>query len=286
LFVRFQAGTARINTLAMKALTTGCPDSIDDIRQHLYNLLRRGGDVVPIGRFVLTFFTLSIIAGAQEDPLAWFPLQVGSRSVYEHESKSGDRNRPEVVRWTTEETITGRVTIPEGLVVLREVKQQSNASDQAVTSRPILPNGQLREVRQQISDSGYYVTRDGEPYLVHGNCIYVIGEGWDSQRQQLRPQYRNDLADGSLSPDFCFPFQRGSAWGNNDTPWRVEPAQAGLGSFLPAKYAEAIHIVSRHFGSGGQEDVWFQKGLGVVGAHYIHNGTYDEYTKTLLTLAP
>jgi hypothetical protein len=248
--------------------------------------------VVATGRYALAFFAFSIMASAQEDPLAWFPLQVGSRSVYEHESKSGDRTRPDVVRWTTEETIAGWVTIPEGLVVLREVKQQSNAARQTVASRTILPNGQLREVRQQISNSGYFVTRDREPYLVHGNCIYVIEGGWDTQRQQLRPQYRNDLGDGSLSPDFCFPLQPGSAWGNNlrfennDRPWRVEPAQMGVGSFLPAKYGDAIHIVSRHFGSGGQEDVWFQKGTGVVGEHYIHNGTYDEYTKKLLSLAP
>jgi hypothetical protein len=242
--------------------------------------------VVPIGRFALTLFAFSIMASAQEDPLAWFPLQVGSRSVYEHELKSGDRSRPEVVRWTTEETITGWVTVPEGIVVLRGVKQQNNAAGQAVRGRTILPNGQLREVRQQISNSGYFVTRDREPYLIRGNCIYVIEDGWDSQRQQLRPQYRNDLSDGSSSPDFCFPLQRGGAWGDNDRPWRVEPAQAGVGSFLPAKYADAIHIVSRHFGSGGQEDVWFQKGAGVVGEHYIHNGTYDEYTEKLLSSAP
>jgi hypothetical protein len=60
----------------------------------------------------------------------------------------------------------------------------------------------------------------------------------------------------------------------------------GVGSFLPAKYAGAIHIFSDHFGSGGWEDVWFQKGVGVVGEHYIHNGTYDKYTKKLLSFLP
>jgi hypothetical protein len=64
-----------------------------------------------------------VVASAQEDPLAWFPLQVGNRWVYEYEWKSGDRNRPDVDRWTTEQTITGWMTIPEGLVVLRELKQ-------------------------------------------------------------------------------------------------------------------------------------------------------------------
>src|ERR1035437_1777396 len=93
----------------------------------------------------------SIVASAQEDPLAWFPLQLGSRWVYEHEWKSGDRNRPDVDRWTAEETITGWVNIPEGLVVLREVKQQAGGTEQTITHRMIAANGQSREVQE----SGY-----------------------------------------------------------------------------------------------------------------------------------
>jgi len=87
-----------------------------------------------IGRLAVALSVLSAVASAQEDPLAWFPLQVGSRWVYEYESKSGDRNRPDVDRWTTEETITGRLSIPEGLVVLRELKQLPNPS--GASSRP------------------------------------------------------------------------------------------------------------------------------------------------------
>ncbi len=225
----------------------------------------------------------SIAASAQEDPLAWFPLQVGSRWVYKHEWKSGDRTRPDVDRWTTEETITGWTRIPEGLVVLRQVQQQGNSTGQAIKGRVMPRNGQLRAL-QQPSDAhpGYLVTRDREPYRVQGNCIYVIAGGWDSQAQQLRPAYREYLAKGALAPDFCFPLQMGRQWGNADIPWRVEPAREGAGFFLLPEYAGAVHIFSNHFGSGGWDDVWFQKGVGVVGEHYIHNGTYDEYTKKLL----
>jgi hypothetical protein len=109
----------------------------------------------------------------------------------------------------------------------------------------------------------------------------VISGGWDSQRRQLRPEYRKYLSEGVVSADFCFPLQTGREWGNNDIPWRVEPARDGVGSFLPGEYAGAVHIFSSHFGSGGWEDVWFQKGMGVVAEHYIHNGTYDEYTRKL-----
>ena len=149
------------------------------------------------------------------------------------------------------------------------------------------PNGQLREVELPgIVHPGWLITRDREPYLIHRNCVYVIGEGWDRQNHRLRPSYQEYLARDALSADFCFPLQMGSHWGNRDVPWSVEPARAAVASFLPAEYASAIHIFSNHFGSGGWEDVWFQKGIGVVGEHYIHNGTYDEYTKKLVSFTP
>jgi hypothetical protein len=240
-----------------------------------------------MGRFALTLTIFSMVAGAQDDPLAWFPLQVGSRWVYEHEWKSGDRNRPDLDRWTVEETITARVTIPEGLVVVREVKQRASVTDKNVTVKVITPNGQVREVQQPGYNRGVATARDREPYLVRGNCMYLVTVPyWDGQKQELRPQYRKYLIDGAVSPDFCFPLLPGRAWGNNDIPSRVEPPRESLGSLLPAEYAGAIHIFSDHFGSGGWKDVWFQKGVGVVGEHYIHNGTYDEYTKKLVSFMP
>jgi len=128
----------------------------------------------------------SMVASAQEDPLAWFPLQVGSHWVYETRGKIG---RPEPARrgpldhrgndhWG--------VTIPEGLVVLREVKQQ----------------------QQGNTHGAYLITRNREPYLVHGNCVYVI-DGWDGQRQQLRPEYLKYLNEGARLTRFLFPFADG-----------------------------------------------------------------------------
>jgi hypothetical protein len=237
-------------------------------------------------RLILALCSFSIVASAQEDPLAWFPLQRGTRWLYQHESKSGNRNRPNVDRWTSEETIVGWVTVPEGLVVLREAREQGSSTGQPVQTIVTAPNGQLREVElPRIAHRGYLVARDREPYLVRGNCVYVIGEGWDPQNQRLRPNYQRYVAEGALPADFCFPLQTGRRWGNNDVPWIVEPSSTQVGSFLPAEYADAMRIFSSHFGSGGQVDVWFKKGVGVVGEHYIHNGTYDEYTKKLLSFS-
>src|SRR5262249_53030097 len=185
-----------------------------------------GRRMIRIGCLLITVCVFSIVPRAQENPLLWFPLQPGSRWVYEHEWKSGDRNRPQVDRWITEETITGWVTIPEGLVVLRDV---------------IARSGELRFVRSNIHDT-YLTARDREPYLIHENCVYVIVAGWDSQRQELRPEYRRYLNEGALSPDFCFPLQIGRDWGNLDVPWRVEPARDDVSSFLRPQYAAAVHI--------------------------------------------
>jgi hypothetical protein len=232
-----------------------------------------------IGRLPAVVVLFALTASAQDDPLAWFPLQVGSRWVYDHEGKSGDRNRPEVEHWTTEETITGWATVPEGVVVLREVKETSNDSE-PVTSRVIMPNGEGRLIRHQGNHANL-IAQERAPYLIHGNCVYELAGEWDKQAQQLRAEYRKYLNQGELSPRFCFPLQPGARWGNNDVPWSVVPPRESVASILPAQYSSAIHIFSDHFGSGGWQDVWFEKGIGVVAEHYFHNGTYDEYTKTL-----
>lgn len=236
-----------------------------------------------LGYFAVALCVSSMVASAQEDPATWLPLQVGSRWVYEHEWKSGDRNRPEVDRWTTEESITGRVTIAEGVVVLRDVKQQKKPNEPTVTVRMILPNGQVGSA--QRPDNNRSVLSNSEPYLVRGNCIYGLAGGWDGQTQQLRPEYRKYLGQGAVSARLCFPLQMGREWGNNDVRWKVERAREGVGSFLPAQYAGAIHVFTDHLGSGGWDDVWVQKGVGIVGEHFIHNGTYDEHTTKLVSFS-
>lgn len=235
---------------------------------------------------LIALCVFSVIASAQDDPLAWFPLQVGSHWIYEHEMKTGDRNQTDVDRWRTEQTVTGWVTIPEGLVVLREVKDLGSTPQRTV--RVIKPDGQLGFVQEPEWNRTIRTHGDRQPYLLRGNCLYgIYREGWDTQTQQLQPQFRKDLIEGRVSPDLCFPLREAQTWGNPHgfTVWRVEPAPNSAESFLPSEYAGAIHILSDNIGGGpaASEDVWFQKGVGIVAEHYSHHGTYDEYTKKLVS---
>jgi hypothetical protein len=191
--------------------------------------------MVRAGRFAILLSLLPIVVRAQDDPLAWLALRVGSRWVYEHEWKSGDRNRPNVERWTTEEAITGLVKTPEGLLVLREVNRKSISTGRTITGRLLGLDGQLHGVEQQDR-------RQSDAYLIQRNCVYAVVDGFDVQNRQLRASYKKYLAEGAVSPDFCFPLEIGRTWGHNDIPWRVEPARNGEGSFLLPEYADAIRI--------------------------------------------
>ncbi len=71
--------------------------------------------------------------------------------VYQREMKTGDPNQPDVERWTTEETIMARRTIPEGILFLRELKEQA-------------PAGQKMTSKERAS----LVATDRLPYLVRG----------------------------------------------------------------------------------------------------------------------
>jgi hypothetical protein len=197
---------------------------------------------------------MALAAQTSLDPFSWFPLRIGSRWIYEHEWKSGNQNNPEVRSWTTSETVTNLIQVPEGIVVIRSV-----------------------EVQGGESTGGYVTMRDTSPYLLHSNCIYGLDGSWDRVAGKVRPDFLQYLANGTASPDFCFPLQTGQHWGTMDLPWQVQDFRNGI-----------FQLVSHHFGSGGQLDVRFKKNVGIVSEHYLHHGTYDEYTKTLksFTAAP
>jgi len=136
-------------------------------------------------------------------------------------------------------------------VVLRDAKERVDPDEQSVTHRIIALNGSVRHVNQQSSSHGSYLVASARyPYLIRGNCIYLISDGWDSQKQDLRPEFRKYLSDGSVSPDFCFPWKLdangGTAifHGESNQPERVRKPSCRASIQKPFTYSRTISAVA------------------------------------------
>ena len=157
----------------------------------------------------------------------WFPLEVGNQWIYEHESREGSREHPFLRRWETVETVTGRLDIAAGTVVVREVRVKGKTS------------------------GGWLQTRYGESnYLIHEGCLYFLDphDSWDEQGQRLKPDYQRRLLAGQVQPEFCFPLVVGRSFGKDLSPGRIASRVIGrgrAGEFAPASISEqAFHVVS------------------------------------------
>src|ERR1700680_1062039 len=101
---------------------------------------------------------------AADDPLSWYPLQIGHRWVYDSVSKGGDRGNPEIARWTATVTVREHVPTAKGMVVIRGVELEG---------RPNQPQG---------------FRGTDVPLLFHGNCLSPLyGEAWDAERRTFKP---------------------------------------------------------------------------------------------------
>ncbi len=214
-------------------------------------MLRRGA--VP-----LWMVCLLIPSASPAQVLDWFPLQVGNRWIYAHFSKSGDSARPTVHDWTTFETVMEHRQIPEGTVVVMSVEQRGT------------------------SDGGWIAQRDQTNYLIHGDCVYALHEGWDIVKLDLTPDYRRELNAGTAQPDFCFPLEPGRQWGNpQDWGWLVEGM---VSADHPAGLAGTYRLKCSW--SQGPLYVWFKRGTGIVAESFSHHGTYEQYGRTLTEFLP
>jgi len=208
-----------------------------------------------VRRYLAWIVFLAGPACAQNAVTDWFPVHVGDKWTYDYESRDdngGGPRHPEIRKWTTEETTVGSWTVPEGLMVERQVRATPPKPDRV--------------------------------FLIRGNCVYA-DIVWDPASRQLKDEYRKGL-DTWLSPDFCFPLTRGKTWGaphglpdwgvtrpEDAKDWRV----AGGGH---------IQSISAYPGSGTTVDVWFKKGVGVVRQVQIHHGTIGERRVRLVRFEP
>jgi hypothetical protein len=219
------------------------------------------------------------------DVLAYFPVQVGNRWIYEHEAKSGDPDRPDVLRWTKEIAITGHLAIPEGTVVLRQVRYR----DVRAVSGSARPVAEADPQRDQFH------------YLIRGSYVYEIRPpNWDEKSHSLTEGYRKSLLAGDQTPAFFFPMRVGLLWAEEEREarelrqaspdldpfyhWLVE-GKGGEGGVVKMDVSpEAFHLV--YHTAGGPTERWFETHVGVVGEWDYHSGTYWENAVRLKQFVP
>jgi len=225
--------------------------------------------LVLVGLFsALTFAFFNVFVpppaiGQQDAALAAIPAQVGDRWVYAYESKSDSGGKSlHIAHWTSEESVTAIIDIPEGQVVLRTAQYQG-------------------DYKGNLTYASSY--SDGD-YLIDDGCIYFLQDAWANGG--LKPTYLEELNHGEISPGLCFPLMDRKQWGTSDVPWRVIGVDDSPPSFLPQSFRNAIRVSTNHCGSGGLLDVWFERGVGIVAERYFHGGTYEEDTKILQRFIP
>jgi hypothetical protein len=224
---------------------------------------------------VLLVFLCTVLP-AQEAVRSWYPLEAGDTWVYAKESLDGAMDRPNVERWTTEETVVSVVSAPElgATLVTKRVK----VLDHTIPAGFIAAND---STRHEIPEAHL---------LVRGNCVYLV-DGPDAGgagfvRDALHSAaFRDELLHGNVPADFCFPMAAGKKWGRvpHTSPaeeyiWRVDRMNGD--SYGPPG-ARTFHL-SAHIGSGDWTDRWFTEGIGVAQENSEHHGTYDEQRKRLL----
>jgi hypothetical protein len=229
---------------------------------------------------IASFICASCASHAQSDIIsAWFPLQVGNTWVYEKESLDGDMAKPDVERWTTEETITAATSFPElaGTLITKKTK---------VLADTLTPGF--------IPENDFAKREPGEThFLIHQACLYKL-DGWDApcaqtgptecvpafdRNRRLNPAYRSEFLRGNVPADYCFPMTKGMTWGKvpstspaGEDVWDVIASNADPFG-LPVR--DTFHLTS-HDGSGTSMDRWFGKGVGLLQQVIEHHGTYDE----------
>ena len=194
---------------------------------------------------VFLFLAVAFPVFAQDAAVDWFPVHAGDTWIYRHETRDengGGRAHLDIHRWQTEETVTGAWVVPEGTLVGRQVRVVEGSAGYRVNPEPAV--------------------------LIRGDCVYSSEVDWKAQEHQLTAAFREELAAGHLAPDFCFPLGKGKTWGAPTTKdWQV----AG-------KKARTFHVVSisSYPGAGVTEEVWFERGVGIVREEEIHRGTIGE----------
>jgi hypothetical protein len=243
----------------------------------------------------------------------YFPLQVGSIWTYEDTHETSIRTVPErktieescppteycgpklIKRSTIEIRVTGRYDVPEGTVVVREVREKDVHFEYPPDADP-----------EEIDKLGNGEKPHTEPYLIKGNYVFRIPDwGWDRERRDLTPRFREQLKD--WTPEFFFPMDKVGLWAERSREERDfrqgELFDQGKGPAPnPGMYYWVVENNSRpvqvpygeltgvfflmYRTTGGPTMVWFKNGLGVVKTLSIHSGSYMDHSSELKAFHP
>ena len=217
----------------------------------------------------LTFIS-SGQASAQDAVADWFPIHAGDKWVYQYETRDntgGGQAHPEIHRWNTEETITGSWSIPQGMLVGRQVRVTEGSPG--------------------------YAWQPSLAYLIRGECLYrVSARDWETPAHRLTPDFLKRLGAGEISADFCFPLVVHKAWGapqwggihapSKAKDWEVVGFTIRDPSVPGKRDTFQIASDSSYPGSGTTVRISFEKGVGIVREEKIHHGTIGEDRSRLL----
>src|SRR5580693_1138442 len=101
---------------------------------------------------------------------------------------------PQVTRYSTASWTLSQEVRNSSAVSFQESLRAQCPRKCICTRRVLGPDGSMRQLTERgASHGGSLVARATYPYLIRGNCLYVIGQGWDLQGQDLRPEFRKYL---------------------------------------------------------------------------------------------
>jgi hypothetical protein len=227
---------------------------------------------VSCSRILVLLLFAVFCAGAQGVARIWYPLQPGDTRVYAKEALDGRMDRPDVERWTTEETVVSAVgdAALDAVLVTVRVKVLDHS----------LPPGRYSNMRE----------RPESHLLIRHDCVWIV-DGADAGAAAYvdDPLHSNrfhaDFLHGQVPADYCFPLAPGKEWGRvaNTSPaeeyiWRVDRMNGD--PYGPP--GERTFHFSTHLGAGEYQDRWFTEGIGLVQGNTEHHGTYDEDRVRLL----
>jgi len=200
------------------------------------------------------------LAFAQDELRFWAPTHPGDTWIYQRESGGG--SNPTIERWRTEETVVRSAVVAEGTIVVRRIR--------ILSGKP--PVAQAKE----------------QAWLIHGDCLYDLDPGdWDPRHpNQLSPAFSAmpPWNGGEHVRVFCFPLGDGKTWGKESGhEWRVADVNNQDPS-SPDK-GKTFHV-SSYIGSGLTEDVWFERGVGIVRETDVHAGSQEETRLMLFEPGP